>query len=187
MYKSFLYLCKSYLYSKVVCGFPQDPLRAYGNTLNEHESHESTQIEVRALSLQVFHSCSFVRFVFAIQLAGFIEDNRRFFLKSLGVLKKSSNFAPWKIICKRRKHMSPVFRRENGYKFKIFSNEEERMHIHVIRAEKEAKFWLEPNVELAENDGFANHELNKIQKMVEQYGDQFKEQFSQHIGKRIND
>ena len=61
------------------------------------------------------------------------------------------------------------------------------MHIHVIRAEKEAKFWLEPNVELAENDGFANHELNKIQKMVEQYGDQFKEQFSQHIGKRIND
>ncbi|MBQ6751102.1 MAG: DUF4160 domain-containing protein [Bacteroidaceae bacterium] len=83
--------------------------------------------------------------------------------------------------------MSPVFRRENGYKFKIFSNEEERMHIHVIRAEKEAKFWLEPNVELAENDGFANHELNKIQKMVEQYGDQFKEQFSQHIGKRIND
>ena len=83
--------------------------------------------------------------------------------------------------------MSPVFRRENGYKFKIFSNEEERMHIHVIRAEKEAKFWLEPNVELAENDGFANHELNKIQKMVEQYGDQFKEQFSQHIGKRVND
>lgn len=83
--------------------------------------------------------------------------------------------------------MSPVFRRENGYKFKIFSNEEERMHIHVIRAENEAKFWLEPCVELAENDGFASHELNKIQKMVEQYGDKFKEQFSQHIGKRIND
>ncbi|MBR1521226.1 MAG: DUF4160 domain-containing protein [Bacteroidaceae bacterium] len=58
--------------------------------------------------------------------------------------------------------MSPVFRRENGYKFKIYSNEEERMHIHVVRAENEAKFWLEPQVELAENDGFANHELNKI-------------------------
>ena len=36
------------------------------------------------------------------------------------------------------------------------------MHIHVVRAENEAKFWLEPQVELAENDGFANHELNKI-------------------------
>lgn len=34
--------------------------------------------------------------------------------------------------------MSPVFKRENGYVFKIFSNEEERMHIHVIRANCEA-------------------------------------------------
>ncbi len=36
--------------------------------------------------------------------------------------------------------MSPVFKRENGYVFKIFSNEEERMHIHVIRANCEAKY-----------------------------------------------
>ena len=28
--------------------------------------------------------------------------------------------------------MSPVFRRENEYTFKIFSNEEERMLIHVL-------------------------------------------------------
>ena len=28
--------------------------------------------------------------------------------------------------------MSPVFGRESGYTFKIFSNEEERMHIHVV-------------------------------------------------------
>ena len=28
--------------------------------------------------------------------------------------------------------MSPVFRRESEYTFKIYSNEEERMHIHVI-------------------------------------------------------
>lgn len=40
--------------------------------------------------------------------------------------------------------MSPTFRKEEGYCFKIYSNEEERKHIHVIKAEKEAKFWLEP-------------------------------------------
>ena len=83
--------------------------------------------------------------------------------------------------------MSPVFKRENGYVFKIFSNEEERMHIHVIRANCEAKYWLEPIVELAENYGFAEHELTKIQKIVEKNGDKFKQQYQQLIGKRVDD
>ena len=38
--------------------------------------------------------------------------------------------------------MSPVFRRESEYTFKIYSNEEERMHIHVIHGTHEAKYWL---------------------------------------------
>ncbi|WP_443983476.1 DUF4160 domain-containing protein [Xylanibacter rarus] len=41
--------------------------------------------------------------------------------------------------------MSPKFKEENGFVFKIYSNEEERKHVHVIKAENEAKFWLEPN------------------------------------------
>jgi hypothetical protein len=36
--------------------------------------------------------------------------------------------------------MSPKFRQEDGFVFKIYSNEEERMHIHVVKAENEAKF-----------------------------------------------
>ena len=83
--------------------------------------------------------------------------------------------------------MSPVFHRENSYCFKIFSNEEERMHIHVLREDMEAKFWLEPIVELAENYGFKDHELGKIQKIVEKYAAKFKEQYCHHIGKRIDD
>jgi hypothetical protein len=50
--------------------------------------------------------------------------------------------------------MSPVFGRESGYVFKIFSNEEERMHIHVIGDGHEAKFWLEPEIELAKTVAF---------------------------------
>jgi hypothetical protein len=49
--------------------------------------------------------------------------------------------------------MSPVFRRESEYTFKIYSNEEERMHIHVICGAHEAKYWLEPAVELAKKGG----------------------------------
>lgn len=50
--------------------------------------------------------------------------------------------------------MSPKFKEINGFVFKIYSNEEKRMHIHVVKAENEAKYWLEPNIELAENFGF---------------------------------
>lgn len=83
--------------------------------------------------------------------------------------------------------MSPVFRREDGYCFKFFSNEEERQHIHVIKAECEAKFWLEPSIELAENYGFKNKDLKRITQILEQYGNEFKRQFTEHIGKRVDD
>jgi hypothetical protein len=64
--------------------------------------------------------------------------------------------------------MSPVFRRENEYTFKIFSNEEERMHIHVLCGGHEAKFWLGPQVELARNLGVPEHKLNEIKKIVDE-------------------
>ena len=83
--------------------------------------------------------------------------------------------------------MSPVFRRESEYTFKIYSNEEERMHIHVIYENLEAKFWLEPTVELAKNTGIPEHKLNEIRKKVEKYAERFKQQYREHIGKRIDD
>lgn len=36
--------------------------------------------------------------------------------------------------------MSQKFKQEEGFVFRIFSNEEERKHIHVVKAENEAKF-----------------------------------------------
>jgi|GEM_PF-1196530 uncharacterized protein YnzC (UPF0291/DUF896 family) len=40
---------------------------------------------------------------------------------------------------------------------------------------------------LAKNTGIPEHKLNEIKKIVEKYADNFKEQFRQHIGKRIDD
>lgn len=82
--------------------------------------------------------------------------------------------------------MSLVFKLESEYTFKIYSNEEERMHIHMLCGGHEAKYWLEPQVELARNTGIPEHKLNEI-KNIEKYADSFKEQFQQHIGKRIDD
>ncbi len=47
--------------------------------------------------------------------------------------------------------MSPTVFRECGYRFFFFSREEERMHVHVLSGNGEAKFWLEPEIELAKN------------------------------------
>lgn len=83
--------------------------------------------------------------------------------------------------------MSPVFHRESGYVFKVFSNEEDRKHIHVIKAECEAKFWLEPEVELARNDGFETKEIKFITNILKEHGDEFRTKYAIHVGKRIND
>ena len=99
----------------------------------------------------------------------------------------SCHFANIVYFCIKIKQMSPVFSRESGYVFKIFSNEEERMHIHVVHERQEAKFWLEPQVELAKNSGFSEHELNTIRKIVERNAERFKEQYKQHVGKRLDD
>ena len=48
--------------------------------------------------------------------------------------------------------MSPTVFRESGFRFYFFSREETRMHVHV-QGPGEAKYWLEPAVELAHNYG----------------------------------
>lgn len=83
--------------------------------------------------------------------------------------------------------MSPVFAREKGYIFKVYSNEEERMHIHVMKDGHSAKFWLEPNIELAKNSGFTDVQLKEIERIIKIYANNFKKQYKEHIGKRIND
>lgn len=83
--------------------------------------------------------------------------------------------------------MSPKFKEYKGYVFKIYSNEEARIHIHVLKAEREAKFWLVPTIELAENYGFTSKELNVIQEILISDGDEFRQKYARHIGKRLDD
>lgn len=83
--------------------------------------------------------------------------------------------------------MSPVFRREEGYVFKVYSNEEERKHIHVLKGGCEAKYWLEPQIELDKNYGFDSRELKKILKIIEDNASDLKYKFALHVGKRTDD
>jgi hypothetical protein len=78
--------------------------------------------------------------------------------------------------------MSPTFLNTNGYRFSIFSNEEKRIHIHVYKAENDAKYWLEPVIELDYNHGFSTKELKEIFLIVKQNESEFKQKYKEHIG-----
>ncbi len=56
-------------------------------------------------------------------------------------------------------NMSPTVFRENGFRFFFFSREELRMHVHVVSGDGEAKFWLEPEIELTKNYNYSRKQL----------------------------
>lgn len=53
------------------------------------------------------------------------------------------------------------------------------MHIHIICPEGEAKFWLEPTVELSVNCNLSSQKLSEIEKIVKEYEDEFKRAWQQ--------
>ena len=47
------------------------------------------------------------------------------------------------------------------------------MHVHVYSERGEAKFWLEPELELAMNSGLPKHDLRLAEKIIEEHYDEF--------------
>src|SRR5487761_2646868 len=66
-------------------------------------------------------------------------------------------------------HMSPTVFREGGFRFYFFSREESRMHVHVQGQSGEAKFWLEPSIELAQYTGLSQREVNEALRLVQEH------------------
>ena len=63
----------------------------------------------------------------------------------------------------------PTILKIGPYRFFFFSEESnEPVHVHVIREQTEAKFWISPTVSVADNKGFAQHELRKVMRLVEE-------------------
>jgi hypothetical protein len=76
--------------------------------------------------------------------------------------------------------MSPTILREKGYRFYFFSREEQRKHIHVICPAGEAKFWLEPEINLAKNYNLSATQLREIEKIIEVHYEEFKSAWEKH-------
>lgn len=55
------------------------------------------------------------------------------------------------------------------------------MHVHVQHANGEAKFWLEPTVELAANYGLNVRRLNEASKLVEEHLHEIRSAWAKHF------
>ena len=78
--------------------------------------------------------------------------------------------------------MSPTVFRESGYRFFFFSREEERMHVHVISGDGEAKYWLEPEIELAKNYKHTRKQLKQIEALIEAHYNELVSSWQEHFG-----
>ena len=55
------------------------------------------------------------------------------------------------------------------------------MHVHVDGSDGDAKFWVEPDIELAMAHDIAKHRLNEIQKIIEDHRDEITNAWREHL------
>ena len=57
------------------------------------------------------------------------------------------------------------------------------MHVHVHHAEGEAKFWLEPEIELAQNYGLSRRRITAALTLVRRHEDEIRGAWQDHFGR----
>ena len=78
--------------------------------------------------------------------------------------------------------MSPTIFRELGFRFFFLSREELRIHVHVNCSQGEAKFWIEPEIELADNYGLRAPDLQRARRLIEEHEDEIRDAWKKHLG-----
>ena len=77
--------------------------------------------------------------------------------------------------------MSPTIFREGPFRFFFFSREEPRRHVHVSSPDGEAKFWLEPEIELARNHRLSDQDLTRIRTLILAREDEIRDAWDSHF------
>lgn len=70
-----------------------------------------------------------------------------------------------------------------GLKFYFFSNDHEPIHVHVSSGDAEAKFRVEPNIELIENCGLKPREIRQALMAIEENKEVIAERWNEYFGK----
>jgi hypothetical protein len=77
--------------------------------------------------------------------------------------------------------MSPTVLRVRGFRFYFFSREEARVHVHVQHADGEAKYWIEPEIELAINYGLKPHQLHEVRQLIMEHANEIRDAWARHF------
>lgn len=77
--------------------------------------------------------------------------------------------------------MSPTVFRHGPYRFFFFSREEPRIHIHVTSSDGEAKFWLDPEIELARNYRLTASQLRTVESLVREHEQEIRDAWRSHF------
>ena len=77
--------------------------------------------------------------------------------------------------------MSPTIFKEHGFRFFFFSREENRMHVHVVSGDGEAKFWLEPEIELTKSCNYSKKQLKAVELLVKEHYNEIIDAWKQHF------
>ena len=56
------------------------------------------------------------------------------------------------------------------------------MHVHVHCSNGEAKFWMEPQIELAQNYGLNDKELRQARELIEGHANEIRSAWEKHFG-----
>ncbi len=56
------------------------------------------------------------------------------------------------------------------------------MHVHVYCSNGEAKFWLEPEIELSRNHGLSRKQLKKTEKIIEERQNEIRACWQKYFG-----
>lgn len=78
--------------------------------------------------------------------------------------------------------MAPTVVRDGKFRLFFFSREERRIHIHVGHPDGEAKFWLIPDVVLANHTGLSDRQLREAQSVIEVHIKEIHNAWNHHFG-----
>ncbi|MFN6338245.1 MAG: DUF4160 domain-containing protein [Cyanobacteriota bacterium] len=72
--------------------------------------------------------------------------------------------------------------REGEFRLFFFSREKSRRHIHVSHPDGEAKFWLEPKIELARNIGLGSAKITEAERLIKTRQKEITNAWINHFG-----
>jgi hypothetical protein len=79
--------------------------------------------------------------------------------------------------------MVPTVFRQGAFRFFFFSREEPRMHVHVSHTDGEAKFWMEPIIELALNTSLSPVQLREAIGIIQEHKEEIRNAWFMHFGR----